>query len=326
MSVTTQSNRSFIEAEQYSDHILTNLHDGLLPSNFYRNVSDFGNGEVLNIKTMGDAQIQEVEEDAPIKYSPIETGEVELRISEYIGDGWYVTDKMRQDGAQIEALLSQRGSEATRAIQEYFETQALKTLNDGQTDDDDNNVNGFAHRLVGSGGSNTIDLADLISMRLAFNKAQVPYGGRIAIVDPVVEATLNTKFNITADAGSNVANMGNLGASGATQGIFENGFDRDHSFVTTLYGWSIITSNRLPTGTFGTTGDTANAGSVANIFMCVADDNCKPLMSAWRQTPRVEGERNKDLQRDEYVQTARFGFGIQRKDTLGVIITSATAV
>jgi hypothetical protein len=322
MSITTASNRTFIEAEQYSDFILTNLHDGLLPSNFYRDVSDFGAGEVLNIKTMGDAQIQEVEEDAPIKYSPIETGEVELRISEYIGDGWYVTDKMRQDGSQIEALLAQRGKEATRAIQERYETQALATLNAGQTDADANTVNGFAHRVTGSGTSNTMALADLIALRLAFNKAQVPYGGRIGIVDPVVEATLNTAFNVVSAAGTN---DGNLGASSATQGIFENGFDRDHTFVTSLYGFMIMTSNRLPTGSFSD-GTTAESDAVANIFMCVADDNCKPLMSAWRQAPRVEGERNKDLQRDEYVQTARFGFGIQRKDTLAVLITSATAV
>ena len=87
MSMTSQSNRSFVEAEQYSDFILTTLHDGLLPSQFYRNVSDFGSGEVLNIKSIGEAQIQEVEEDAPLKYSPIETGEVELRITEYVGDG-----------------------------------------------------------------------------------------------------------------------------------------------------------------------------------------------------------------------------------------------
>jgi len=40
--------------------------------------------------------------------------------------------------------------------------------------------------------------------------------------------------------------------------------------------------------------------------------------------PRVEGERNKDLRRDEYVTSARWGFGVQRVDTLGVIITDAT--
>ena len=57
--------------------------------------------------------------------------------------------------------------------------------------------------------------------------------------------------------------------------------------------------------------------------MCVADDQTKPLMAAWRQQPRVEGERNKDLQRDEFVQTARWGMGAQRLDTLGIMPTSS---
>lgn len=95
MSITTSPNRAFIEAEQYSTFILENMHDGMLPTNFYRDVSDFGSGEVLNIKTIGEAQIQEVEEDTPLVYSPIETGEVQLRITDYVGDAWYVTDKMR---------------------------------------------------------------------------------------------------------------------------------------------------------------------------------------------------------------------------------------
>jgi hypothetical protein len=85
--ITTQTNRTFIESEQYSSFILETLHDGLLPGGFYRNVSDFGAGETLHIKTLGEAQIQEVEEDAPIKFSPIESGEVLLYITDYVGDG-----------------------------------------------------------------------------------------------------------------------------------------------------------------------------------------------------------------------------------------------
>jgi hypothetical protein len=49
-------------------------------------------------------------------------------------------------------------------------------------------------------------------------------------------------------------------------------------------------------------------------------------MAAWRRQPRVEGERNKDLRRDEYVVSARWGIGAQRVDTLGIIITSATKI
>lgn len=45
----TSNTRAFIESEQYSSFILLNLHDGLLPETFYRNVSDFGSGTTLHI-------------------------------------------------------------------------------------------------------------------------------------------------------------------------------------------------------------------------------------------------------------------------------------
>ncbi len=71
--------------------------------------------------------------------------------------------------------------------------------------------------------------------------------------------------------------------------------------------------------------DSVTAAGVANIFMSVLDDNTKPIMVAWRQQPKVEGERNKDRQRDEFVTTARWGIGAQRLDTLGVIVCDAVA-
>lgn len=320
MAITSTSNTSFKEAEQYSTFILRNMHDGMLPENFFRDVTDFGSGDTLHIKSIGEAQIQEVEENEDIVYSPIETGEVTLAITDYVGDGWYVTDKMRQDGAQIEALTQARGQEAVRAIQEYRETQALATLNAAQTAGDPNTINGFAHRIAASAGATanegTLSLQDLINMKLAFDKAEVPAAGRIAIVDPVVGATLNTLYQASANVDSNPM----------MQEILTGGFSRDHEYIMNLFGWNIMSSNRLPKlATETVDGEQVNT-PVANIFMCIADDQCKALMSAWRQQPRVEGERNKDKQRDEFVQTARWGFGIQRKDTLGVILTSQTEI
>lgn len=312
MAITSQSNQAFIEAEQYSSFILTHMHDGLLPANFYRNVSDFGSGEVLNIKTIGEAQIQEVSEDTPLVYTPIESGEIQLRITEYVGDAWYVTDKMKEDGAQVEALSAQRGKEATRALQEFWESKALRTLNEGQTAGDPNTINSFAHRIASAETNNTITIQHFIDMKLAFDKAEVPYASRMAIIDPVCEATLNGLFQGTYAVNSNPS----------LQAILEGGFGRDHSFVMEFMGWSVITSNRLDKGTFSD-GTTSVTNGVANLFLCLADDQTKSLMSAWRRMPRVEGERNKDMQRNEFVQTARFGMGIQRKDTLGVLITSA---
>lgn len=310
MSQNRTNSTAFIEAEQYSAFILRNLHDGLLPGNFYRNVSDFGSGSTLHIKTTGTVTIQDGAEEVAFEYTPIDSGEVTMTITDYVGDAWYVTDELREDGAQVEALMSARSSESTRAIQEIFETRFLKKCNTLQTDANANLVNGFAHRISSTATNNVFALSDIISMKLAFDKANVPTAGRILIVDPVCAATLDGLVSISRDV------------TPFAQRILEQGFARDHQFLMNLYGFDIITSNRLDKGTFSD-GTTSVSNAVANVAMCVADDNCKPIMGAWRRMPRVEGERNKDLRRDEFVTSARWGFGGQRVDTLGIYITSA---
>jgi hypothetical protein len=310
MSQNRANSAAFIEAEQYSAFILRNLHDGMLPGALYRNVTDFGSGTTLHIKTVGTVTVQDGAEEVPFDYSPIESGEVTLTITDYIGDAWYVTDELREDGAQVEALMSARSQESTRAIQETFETRFLRKCNTSQTNANANLINGFAHRIASAEVNNVVSLTHFINMKLAFDKANVPMAGRLAIVDPVVGATLDKLITI----GRDVTPFG--------ENILANGWSREHQFLMNLYGWNIITSNRLQTGSFGD-GTTTVAAGVANVFMCVADDNTKPIMAAWRRMPKVEGERNKDLRRDEFVTSCRFGFGTQRVDTLGILVTSA---
>lgn len=96
MAQLTTNTTAFIEAEQYSQFILLNLHDGLLGEQFYRNVTDFGSGTTLHIKTIGSVTVQDAAEDVPLVYNPIESGEVTLTITDYKGDAWYVTDDLRK--------------------------------------------------------------------------------------------------------------------------------------------------------------------------------------------------------------------------------------
>ena len=312
MSQNRANSTAFIDPEVYSAVILRNLHDGLLPQHFYRNVTDFGSGQTLNIKTIGSVTIQDVAEDVAVDYTPIESGTIKMTIKDHIGDAWYVTDELKEDGAQVEALMSARSMESSRALKEVYETRYLATAALALASGGPNNVNGFAHTLVGSGANNTLTIGDFIAMKLAFDKANVPLGGRVAIVDPITAASFAKLINIQSDI-----------TAGLPMQILQNGFDRDHEFVMKLHGWHIFTSNRLPKGTFSN-GTTTVTNGVANIFMSVADDNTKPIMAAWRRMPSIESERNKDKRRQEFVTSARFGFGVQRLDTLGVIYTSAT--
>ena len=323
MSMLTSNTTAFVEATQYSQFILDNLHDYLLPEGLYRDVSDFGSGTTLNIKTVGTVTIQDAAEDTPLNFNPIDTGNITLTITDYVGDAWKVSDDLREDGAQIDSLMSMRAMESTRALGENHESRFLAVANAAQTAANVNLVNGRPHRWIGGGSGVTtrvMSMSDLIAMKLAFDKANVPAAGRIAIVDPIVEATLNSLTNIV-----NVSN------NPMFEGIITEGFAKDHKFVRNIFGFDIWTSNFLPLKTatealnassYGLANTTGQIGDVANLFMCVSDDSTKPIMHAWRRAPKTEGWRDNEERADKYQVTSRFGLGAQRVDTLGTILTT----
>ena len=323
MSQLTSNTTAFVEATQYSQFILDNLHDYLLPEGLYRDVSDFGSGTTLNIKTVGTVTIQDAAEDTPLNFNPIDTGNITLTITDYIGDAWKVSDDLREDGAQIDSLMSMRAMESTRALGENHESRFLAVANAAQTAANVNLVNSRPHRWIGGGSGVTtrvMSMSDLIAMKLAFDKANVPAAGRIAIVDPIVEATLNSLTNIV-----NVSN------NPMFEGIITEGFAKDHKFVRNIFGFDIWTSNFLPLKTatealnassYNLANTTAAIGDVANLFMCVSDDSTKPIMHAWRRAPKTEGWRDNEERADKYQVTSRFGLGAQRVDTLGTILTT----
>ncbi|WBF78094.1 major capsid protein [Methylophilales phage MEP401] len=323
MAHNTANTTAFIESQQYSQFILDNLHDYLLPEGMYRDVTDFGSGTTLNIKTVGTVTLQDAAEDTPLNFTNIDTGNITLSITDYIGDAWKVTDDLREDGSQVDTLMAMRAMESTRALGENHEGRFLAVANGGQTAADLNLVNGRPHRWVAGGSgaaTRNVVLADFVSMKLAFDKANAPASGRIAIVDPIVEATLNTLISQT----SVVNNTPQF------QGVLNEGFARDHRFVRNIMGWDIYTSNFLPSLTateaingaaYDLANDTAEVGDKVNVFMCVADDSCKPVMHAWRRAPQTEGWRDQEERADKYQVTSRFGFGVQRADTLGVLLT-----
>jgi len=317
----TGNSQAFIEAEQYSQFLIENLPDGMLPEVMARNVSDFQAGSTLNIKTVGTRTIQDVQEGVAMTFNPIDTGNVTLSITDYIGDAWAVSDELREDGSQVEQLSAAMAMESTRAVQEAIETSFLSACNAAQTANAANNVNGIKHRFLGGGASRELELMDLAYMKYAFDKANVPAAGRIFIVDPIVELTINEATSITSIANNPMF-----------EGLIQEGWARDHKFLKNIFGFDIYTSNRLPT--VGVEADltdrdgtdlTTVAGDYANIAMCIADDNTRPMMRADRRIASVEGWRENKLREDRYQTSARFGFGPQRVDTLGIITTSATA-
>jgi hypothetical protein len=326
MGQDTTNTTAFIEAQQYSQFISENLQDYLLPEGLWRDVSDFGTGTTLNIKTVGTVTIQEAAEDVPLVFNPIDTGTITLSITDYVGDAWSITDDLREDGSQIDSLQALRAMESTRALATNHESRFFAVANAAQTGSAVNLVNGRPHRWIAGGASvttRTMSLSDFIAMKLAFDKANVPAGGRIAVVDPIVEATLNSLSNLVSVSNNPMF-----------EGIVTEGFARDHKFIKNIFGFDVYTSNHLPiltateainASSYGLANTTAAIGDVANVFMSVTDDNTKPVMHAWRRAPKTEGWRESELRSDRFQVTSRFGFGAQRVDTLGVVLATSLA-
>lgn len=312
MQLTTNT-RAFIEAEQYSGFILKSLQDGMLSQSFYRSISDFSHGDTLHIKTVGTVTLQDAAEDTELVYNPIESGEITFRLTEYVGDAWYVTDDLREDGNQTEALMAERSIQSTRAFQEKFETDVLSTAAQAYPLSDPYDVNGFAHKIVSAETNGTLQLDDIIKLRLAFDKAKAPVMGRILLVDPVANATVSQFITLT----SNITPF--------AVDIMTNSASSDMQFRFNLYGFDIIQSNRLYGTTDASDGTNSITGAVTyNLAMCLTDDQTKPLMAAIRRAPTAEGERNKDKGRDEFVVRSRYGIGVQRMDTMATYVTHAT--
>ena len=318
MSNVTGNQSPLIKAQVFSEFMLEQINDGFLPEGLHRDVGDFGDGDTLFIPVMGETTLREYAEDEDIRYDAVDTGQITLQITEYVSAASSVSRKLQQDGYKAASLEAQIPKDHLRLIKERYEGDMLAQANK-QTLGSTNSINGFAHRYIASGANRQMTLEDIMYAKLALDKANMPDTGRVAVVDAITEAALNVQIGTQAFINNPMF-----------EGLITTGFANGRRFVRNIYGFDIYVSDRLPriateSITGGAGANTSVTAGVANLFMCVADDQHKPFMGAWRQMPNTDGEFNKDRQRDEYVTTARWGFGLQRPESLVTILTSATA-
>lgn len=290
----------------------------------YVNWIDFPDGNTMTIPSIGTLDASDYVEDTAVEYTPMDLGEFQFSITEYKQSGTYITNKARQDlyySSQLEATFvpSQH-----RAIMQSLEADILEQgqpgTPNGQTASSENLINGAAHRWVGGATVNanqTLAFKDFAKARYALKRANVPDTNLIAIVDPSVEYTFNT-LAPTLDVTYNPM----------WDGIISDGIATGMKFSRNIYGFDVYVSNYL----FETTADetidgaTASAGSKANIFFSAAAGMEKPFIGAMRQAPKVDGEYNKDFQREEYVTTARWGVKLYRNENFITILTETDVI
>jgi len=322
----TDNTRSLARRDIYSQMIIDELYDGFLPEGMARDVSDFPDGTTLYIPTFGEVVIEDVVEDQETPTSSIDTGRITLEIDQHKGAGVDFTDELMEDAYYAEQLEAAAPGKMLHGLKEVYETSMLETGERGQIQGDPNTINEYHHRFVASGANGELTLDDFSYMKVAMRKANVPEEGMICIVDPITELTLNRLTNLV-----NVSNNPHF------EGMVETGFAKNMRFIRNIFGWDVYCSNRLPridTETIDASGGVATVGAAAAggpqtatnayaaQFMSVADDMVTPYMSAWRRQPKVEYYRDGPRRKDVYYLTARYGFGLQRAQSLGTVLTS----
>jgi len=312
MSGMTTGNVSLLtRAEVWSRELKEILRDELMAQTYVRWLQEFPDGDTFKIPSIGQAYVDDYAEDEAVKYRPLDTGQFTFQITEYLSSGTYVTKKAEQDMFYMNELVSRFVPEQERAIMEHVE-EAILGLQSQQTAANTNTINGGKHRYVATGSSNVINVADFARANLSLNLANVSANNRVAIVDPSVAYTIETATQLVG-----------INNNPMFEGIVSSGIATGMRFVRNVYGFDVYTSQRLATISAETLETINCAGFKANLFFS-ADASVVPFIGAWRQMPEVDTEYNKDLQRTEFVTTARYGVKLYRPENLITVLSNTS--
>lgn len=276
--------------------------------------SEFPDGDVAYFDQIGQRALKTRTENAEMDYSKLDTSRIQLTVASQYQDGFYLTDESKEDSWKASQLWAANVQESLAAFDRQLEADILATANQ-QALADANTIAGYAHRRIATGTDNVISLDDLRYMKLAFDVAKVPTEGRVLLVDPTVEYQLNSFLDLTKNV-----NDGNTGITGK----IETGFGEGLQFLGRFYGWNIIISHQLPSISSETIGSDTITDAKANVFMSMASADSTPFMGVIRRPPQAAFFRNENRKRDEWSATSRWGFALQRPESLGVLLTSTT--
>lgn len=314
---TTAADQALIRSLVWQAQLKEILEDEMFfAQQWVKMITDFPDGDTLNIPSIGQAESDDYTENEPVKYSKMDEGNFTFTIDQYKSSATYITNKHKQDAFYTAQLVSSFVPKQARAIGKAMEVNALTVGPDGQTTADPNTINGASHRLAGSGTDDAIATVDFAKANYALNKANVPQTGRIAVVDPSVEFSLNQLTSVT-----NATNNAKW-ASVITEGLM-NGLTR---LNLNVYGFDVYVSQNLKLNTASETiSGNAVADGVNNLFFSTEGD-AMPIIGAVRQMPQVDSDYNKDRQREEFVTTARYAHKLYRPEGLVVCVTDSTVV
>jgi hypothetical protein len=312
---STVTTDHLIRSNLWSSNLKEVFEAELFANQWMNWITDFPDGDTLNIPSIGQMEAQDFAEGEAVRYTAMDTGNFTFTIDKYLASATYVTQKMLQDSYVMKQVQAMFVPKQDRAIKAIIEADILALAPNAQTSANSNTINGAKHRIVGSGLNERIALEDFMKMKYALQLANAPLTQLVAVVHPSVEYELST-----------LPNHVNMSNNIHWEGVVATGLTTGMRFVKNIFGWDVYVSQYIKTNTASEAidGVTAAAG-VNNVFFTAAPE-ARPFIGSIRQAPKVESEFNKDLQRDEYVTTCRYGMKLFRPECVGVVVTDTDQV
>jgi hypothetical protein len=307
---------NLLRTNLWSRQIKELLLDELNAMKFVRIIQDFPDGTQINIPSIGEAETADFTEGQAIKYNAMATGNFVFNFDQYKYSAHAISEKFKRDSFYSADVVAAFVPRQHRSLMEAVETRILAVANAGQTASSLNVINTANHRFVGSGVNQALAFQDFAKAHYALVKANVPLINLVAIVDPTVAYTMQTQAN-TVNLLSPMPMWEDVIKSGAVTGF---------KFRFNLYGFDVYVSNYLPAIASETINGVTVTSGVANYFFSAAPGDTMPWIGGFRQMPTVYNEFNKDLQQDEYLTIAEYGFKLYRPENMVTVLTSTTIV
>lgn len=316
---TVATNEHLIRSNVWSRQLKELLLDDLMALRFVRILTDFPDGTTLNIPSIGEAETLDFAEGQAIKYNKMDTGNFVFSFDQYKYSANSISAKFKRDSYYASDVIAAFIPRQHRALMEAVEVRILSRANAGQTVSNANLINDAAHRWVGTGTNETMAYKDFARAHYALQKGAVPMTNLVAIVDPSVAYALQ----------ANAAVTGLLSPMPMWESVLQNNLVTGTKFRFNFFGFDVYVSNYLPVvgvEQIGGTGPITEAGAVANLFFSAAPGDTCPLVGGFRQMPTVYSEFNKDLQQEEYVTIAEYGFKLYRPENMVIVLTDVNQV
>ena len=305
-----------IRSQLWSKQIKQLLLDDLYAMKFVRTLSDFPDGTLINIPSIGEAEVTDYAEGQQVKYNRMDTGNFQFSFDKYQYSANSISEKFKRDSFYANEVISAFVPRQHRALMESVEARIFNRANAGQTASNANTINSADHRWVGNGTNETIAIKDFSLARYALKKANVPLQNLVAVVDPSVTYAIENS--------TNMVNL--LTPDPKWQSIVNTGMSTGFMFKFNIFGFDVYESNYLPNSIAETVGARSTTVGVANLFFSAAGGDTMPIIGGFRQMPTVYSEFNKDRQETEYLTITEFGFKLYRPENMVVVLTDTDQV